>query len=118
MIKLGEPELLKLSSITNVTPLQLHNLMSLGLVNEEKALDALIRYDFQRVKRRKIYRVKQIVEAMMQKYNVPASRVQRVIYAKKKKRHYCEKCGKEIANRERIRGNGKCDQCVASEISI
>lgn len=118
MIKLQESEIQKLSAITEIEPIQLHKLLTMGLIDENRALDQLILHDFRRIKRRKQYKVSQIIEAVIEKYKVPRSRVERVIYAKKVKKHYCDKCSKEITNRERKRGNGKCDHCVALEIPI
>lgn len=118
MIRLQESEIQKLASITELTPMQIQKLLAMGLVDENRALDALVLYDFKRIKRRKQYKVGQIIEAVMEKYKVPRSRVERIIYNKKRKRYYCDKCSKEIPSREKKRGNGKCDHCVALEIEI
>ena len=118
MIKLTEPEIQKLSAITELSPMQVQKLLTMGLIDESRAMDVLILYDFKRIKRRKQYKVSQIIEAIIEKYKVPRSRVERVIYAKKTKRYYCDKCSKEITKRERLRGNGKCDHCVALEIEL
>ena len=118
MIKLQENEIQKLAVLTELTPMQIHHLLAIGIIDEQRALDHLILYDFRRIKRRKVYMVSQIIEAVMEKYKVPRSRVERIIYAKKTKRYYCDKCAKEISKRERNRGNGKCDRCFALEIPI
>lgn len=118
MIKLQEQEIHKLSSITELSPMQIQKLLAMGLVDESRALDVLILYDFKRIKRRKQYKVGQIIEAVMEKYKVPRSRVERVIYHKKRKRYFCDKCSKEISSREKKRGNGKCDHCIALEIEL
>lgn len=86
--------------------MQIQKLLNMDLIAESRALDVLLLYDFRRIKRRKQYKVGQIIEALIEKYKVPRSRVERVIYAKKTKRYYCDKCSKEITNRERKRGNG------------
>ena len=98
--------------------MQVQKLISLGLISETRALDVLILYDFRRIKRRKLYTVAQIIEALIEKYKVSKYRVEKIIYHKKQKRYFCDKCAKEITNRERRRGNGKCDHCVALEIEI
>ena len=118
MIALNEQEIVKLSAITEMTPMQIQKLLTMGLIDEKRAIDMLILYDFRRIKRRKLYTVSQIVEAIIEKYKVPKSRVNKVIYGKKVKHYYCDKCSKEISNRERKRGHGKCDHCVAIEIAI
>lgn len=118
MIKLQETEIQKLSAITGLTPMQIQQLIAMELLNDRRAMDALILYDFKRIKRRKQYKVGEIILALMGKYKVSKSCVTRVIYAKKKKRYYCEKCSKEISHRELLRGKGKCSACVASEILI
>lgn len=118
MIKLNETELQKLSAITELPLMQIQKLLTMGLINENRAIDVLILYDYKRIKRRGLYKVSQIVEAMADKYKVPSSRVYRVIYAKKVKRYYCVKCSKSISSREYKRGNGKCNKCAALEIEV
>lgn len=118
MIKLQETEINKLAALAEITPMQFLHLMTMGLIEEQRAIDHLILHDFRRIKRRRQYRVNQIIEAVKEKYKVPRSRVERVIYAKKVKRYYCDKCSKEISKKEFNRGKGKCDSCAASEIPI
>lgn len=116
MIQLQEAELQKLSAITELSTVDLNKLLVIGLIDENRALELLILYDFRRIKRRHIYKVNQIIEAMMEKYKVNRYRVEKAIYSKKKKRYYCECCSKEISKREKTRGNGKCRHCVTLEL--
>ena len=118
MIEFREKEIEKLSAITSLTPMQVQNLLAMGLIDDSKALDTLILYDFRRIKRRRLYRVGQIIEALVEKYKTCPSRVQRVIYHKKKKIYYCNNCAKQIKAREHHRNNGRCDHCVAMDIEI
>ncbi len=50
MIKLQEQEIHKLSSITELSPMQIQKLLAMRLIDEDRALDVLILYDFKRVK--------------------------------------------------------------------
>lgn len=54
MIKLQEKEIEKLSAITGTTPLQATKLIAMGILNESRCLDALLVYDYRRLKRRSI----------------------------------------------------------------
>lgn len=118
MIQLGEKEIEKLSAITGITPVQVTKLIALGVLDESKCLDALLAYDFRRLKRRGIYKVAQIFEALMERYKVPKWRAEKAVYFKATKKKYCKSCQKEISGREYARGNGRCDQCVAKEIDF
>ncbi|MDE6347067.1 MAG: hypothetical protein K2L55_10490 [Muribaculaceae bacterium] len=118
MVQFKEKEIEKLAAITGTTPLQISKLIALGVLDESKCLDALLIYDFRRLKRRGIYKVAQIFEALMERYKVPKWRAEKAVYYKVKKKRYCKSCQKEISGREYVRGNGKCDQCVAKEIDF
>lgn len=116
-MQLTDEHIQHLSSITELSPMQLKKLISMGLIDGDAALDVLMKYDYRRIKRRNVYRVAQIQQAMADKYHVPVSRVARVVYSKKKKMYYCEACGKNITSREYKLGKGKCKACVAREIN-
>lgn len=118
MIQLQQKEIEKLATITNLSPLQVSKLIALGILNDNRCLDAILVYDWKRLKRRKQYKVSQIFEALMERYKVSKSRVERAVYYKQRKKKYCEKCQREISNREYNRGNGKCDRCVGIEIDF
>ena len=118
MVQLREKEIEKLSAITGIAPVQITKLISLGILDELRCMDVLLQYDFRRLKRRKQYRVSQIIEALMERYKVAKWRVERAIYHKAPKKHYCSSCQKEISGREYSRGHGKCDQCVAKGIDF
>lgn len=98
--RLDETDIQKLSAITELSVMQIHNLLTMGLIHEQHAINALILYDYKRLKRRGKYRVMQIQQALAEKYNVNVSRIASVAYKKRTKRYYCEKCSKEISHRE------------------
>lgn len=116
MIKFQSPEIQKLSAITGSSPIQIQNLVAMGLINESRALDFLINYDFTRIKRRQQYKVKEIVQALADRYNVPTTRVHHVAYAKVVKRFHCTKCGKAISARNHKLGKGLCPKCASDRI--
>ena len=118
MIRLQEKEIEKLSAITDITPVQVTKLIALGIIDENRCLDALLVYDYRRLKRRGEYKVAQIFEALMERYKVSKWRVEKAVYYKTPKKKYCKACQKEISGREYARGNGKCDKCVADEIEF
>lgn len=118
MIQLQQKEIEKLAAITGATAIQINKMIALDLLNSQRCLDALLVYDWRRLKQRGKYKVSQIIEALMERYKVSKWRVEKAIYYKKKKRKYCTECQKEISGREYGRGNGKCDSCVAKEIEF
>lgn len=118
MIRLQDKEIEKLSAITGIAPVHVAKLVAMGLLDESRCLDALLVYDFRRLKRRGLYKVAQICEALMERYKTPKWRVERAVYHKTVKKRYCNSCQKEISGREYSRGNGECDQCVAKRIDF
>ena len=118
MIKLQEKEIEKLSAITEITPVQVTKLIALGILDEQRCLDALLVYDYRRLKRRGAYKVAQIFEALGERYKVPKWRIEKAVYYKASKKRFCKVCQKEISGREYARGNGMCDKCVAKEIDF
>lgn len=118
MIQLQQKEIEKLAAITNLTPIQVEKLIAMNILDDQRCLDAMLVYDWKRLRRRKIYKVSQICEALMERYKVPKWRVEKAVYYKQRKKKYCSQCQKEISGREYSRGNGKCDHCVGTEIDF
>lgn len=117
-LHLGEKEINKLALITNMTPMQINKLLNLRLLDRNNCLDALLVYDYKRLKRRTVYRISQIVPALMERYNISEYRVKKAVYKKAKLQRVCECCQKEISGLEYSRGNGKCNECIAASIEF
>lgn len=118
MIQFQDKEIEKIAAIVGITPMQASKLVTMRLLDDQRCLDALLIYDFRRLKRRGQYKVSQIKEALAERYKVKVWRVDKAVYYKTKKKKYCSSCQKEISGREYSRGNGKCDHCVGAEIDF
>lgn len=118
MIQLTEKEFVKLSEITGVPHHDLQNLYVMGVLNETAALDHIIKYDFDTIRRKDKYRPGQIITRLADYYSVNKNKVTQAAYSKEKRRHFCQQCGKKIKAAEFTRNGGLCDDCVAKSIEV
>lgn len=118
MIRLREKEIEKLSIILQLPQHNLEKVASMGLINEPVAIDMLVVYDWKKLKRDGKYTVKQIIQALMDEYQISRSKVQSAVYGKRKHTYSCQKCGKRITKSESVRNNGICDMCVSKSIQL
>lgn len=70
MITLRDKEINKLAAILKLPEDQLERLHSMRLLEEGKAIDILVKFEFTRLKRTGLYNVKQITEALMKEYDI------------------------------------------------
>lgn len=118
LIRLREKDIYKLSEITNCPPETLQQMSEMNLLDVSEVRNKLILNDWRKLKRSKTYKSFQIIEAIATEYQVSSSKVEFVIYAKKRLLHYCEKCGKRISKVESIRNSGICDGCTVKSIRL
>jgi len=118
MRRLTEKHISKLAVAAGVPEADVMKLHSLGLIDEPRAIDFLIKSDFRRVKARNQYTVKQIVMALKEEYDVPASRVTQAMYSTRRHTNICQCCGREVGKAELRRNNGRCDVCRAKMIKL
>lgn len=117
MITLRDKEINKLAAILKLPEEQLERLHSMRLLEEGKAIDILVKFEFTRLKRTGMYNVKQITEALMKEYDISRGKVQSAIYDKRKAKYYCSKCGR-IISRHRHLNYGVCESCAIESIEI
>lgn len=118
MITLREKEIAKLAAIIDLPEEQLERLHSMRLLEESKAIDVLVKYEFARLKRTGLYNVKQITEALMREYDISRGKVQNAIYDKRKAKYYCRICGRSITRDRHLNHDDVCDSCVINSIEI
>lgn len=117
MIKFGNLEKEKLAGMTGLAPIQIEQLLAMDIIDEKKALDAIIRHDVRSLRRRKIYKAAQIKSVLAERYGVTIGCVSRNMRGTKTGlRYYCIECGKEITWKTKKKNMGRCEVCVASEI--
>ena len=75
MIGLRPKDLEKLSVLLGIPEETLIRMHSLGIINESMAMDKLIVYEFYRLKRTKLYKSKEIAEALSREYDVSKGKV-------------------------------------------
>lgn len=118
MRKIYEKDLEKLARIADLPLVDIQKIHALGIIDETKALDRMIKYDYRRAKATGRYTVKQIVMALVDKYGVSHSRITSAMYDKKKTDALCVECGCVTRKSELKRNNGLCDRCVAKKITL
>ena len=117
-IRLREKDINKLSSVLNLSVETLQELGAKNLLDDTEARNLLILSDWKRLKRGNKHTTSQIVEALINEYQVSKSKVENIIYAKKKSQYWCKQCGKRILKSEYQRNNGICDRCVTLSIKL
>ena len=83
-----------------------------------KVRTALIREEFIFLSKSGNYKKKQIIGALMEKYEMSKSYIELIIYTKNsKKAKRCTVCNKPITSYSHTANNGVCDKCVIKEIT-
>lgn len=118
MIQLQEKELLKLSELTEVPLQYLEKLYAMRILNEALTCDFIIRSDYEKILKKKIYKPSQIIFRLANKYCVTEGKVRSAIYRKQNRYYYCTKCQKRIPLSMYKRNNGICDTCMANQIEL
>jgi transcription initiation factor IIE alpha subunit len=118
MITLREKEINKLAAMLQLPEDQLERLHSMRLLDESKAIDILVRYEYARLKRTELYNVKQITEALMREYDISRGKVQNAIYNKRKGKYFCRICGRAISNHRHLNYDDVCKSCVTNSINF
>jgi formylmethanofuran dehydrogenase subunit E len=118
MIKLRKKDKEKLSTILQLPQYDIEKMAAMNLIHEAIAIDMLIVHDWRKLKRSGHYTVKQILQAIMNEYQVSKSKVQAAIYGKRKHTYSCTNCGKRILKAESERNDGLCDTCVSKTIEL
>lgn len=116
--KLRDKDINKLSSVLQYPSEMVQKLESMNLLDTTEARNFLILADWKALKRERKYKTFQIIEALVNEYQVSKSKVEFIIYAKKKSQYWCEKCQKRVSKSEFIRNNGVCDKCLIQSIEL
>jgi formylmethanofuran dehydrogenase subunit E len=106
-IRLREKDINKLSGILNYSTEMLQGLATKNLLDDTEARNLLILSDWRQLKKSKKYTTLQIVEALIEEYQVSRSKVESIIYAKKQSQYWCKRCEKRIPKSEYKRNDGK-----------
>lgn len=117
-IRLREKDVNKLSTILQYPTEALQELAAKNLLDDTEVRNLLILSDWRQLKRSKKYTTSQITDALINEYQVSKSKVESIIYSKKKSQYWCKECEKRIPKSEHLRNNGICDKCVALSIKL
>lgn len=115
--QLRENEIKKLAEATGASLETIYKLNSMGLINISQALDTLILNDWKSLRKTQ-YPTKQIVKALSEYYDCSTSKVETIIYKKKKSIFYCKECKTIITKTMYIKNNGLCDCCMNNKIKL
>ena len=118
MIGLRPKDLEKLSVLLGIPEETLIRMHSLGIINESMAMDKLIVYEFYRLKRTKLYKSKEIAEALSREYDVSKGKVLNAAYKKKTPSRHCRICGKPISKHRELVHDCLCENCVIDSITF
>lgn len=116
--KLRDKDINKLSGILQYPTEMIQKIVSMNLLDTIEARNLLILTDWRTLKRSKKYKTFQIIEALVNEYQVSSSKVESIIYAKKQSQYWCKQCQKRIPKGEFQRNNGICDKCVIQSIEL
>jgi formylmethanofuran dehydrogenase subunit E len=117
-IRLREKDINKLATVLQYPAEMLQELAAKNLLDDTEVRNLLILSDWRQLKKSKKYTTAQIVEALINEYQVSKSKVEFIIYAKKKSQYWCKECEKRIPRSEYQRNGGICDRCVALSIKL
>lgn len=116
MIGLRQKDLEKLSVLLNIPEDMLMRIHSMGLINESAAVNKLIIYEFYRLKRTKLYKSKEIAEALSREYDVSKGKVLNAAYKKHTPNSHCRICGRPISKHRQAVHDCLCENCVIDSI--
>ena len=117
-VQLTEKHIKKLSVITELPLEEVARLSSMGLLDSNRAVELLIKYDWRLLSKNKgEYTVQARINAIMSEYGVAENRVRQAIYGKRSMEYYCSECGRVITKTEHARNNGMCDKCVVKKLT-
>lgn len=115
--QLREKEIQKLAEVTGSSIETIYKLNSMGLINTNQALDTLILNDWKNLRKTQ-YPTKQIVSVLSEYYDCSTSKVETIIYKKKKPVFFCKECKTIITKSMYIKNNGLCDCCMNNKIKL
>lgn len=109
-------ELSLLSTILKVDEKLLIQVRS--VLDVKKVRRILIEREFQDAVKEGKFQKKQIISALMIKYDISKSGIEHIIYATvSNKEKFCTRCGTGISKYKWTRSKGVCDNCIAKEIN-
>lgn len=115
--QLREKEIQKLAEVTETSIETIYKLNGMGLININQALDVLILNDWKSLRKTQ-YPTKQIVRVLSEYYDCSTSKVEAIIYKKKKSVFCCKECKTIITKAMYIKNNGLCDCCMNNKIKL
>lgn len=118
MNRIRDKDIQRLATITKVSQDDMAKLVSMGLIDHNPAMRLLVKYSVQKLKRKKYYKVRQIVSAVAQEYGVKERFVTDSMYSRQRRIHYCSECMRKISAADNKRNHGLCDDCVAKHIIV
>ena len=118
MIKLREKDIEKLAILLELPQYAVEKMATMQLIDEKAAVNRLIAYDWKKLKARRKFSTRHIVQALEDEYQVGKGKVLGAVYEKRKCVYSCVKCGKRITKAESLRNKGICDRCVSKSIVL
>ena len=118
MIQLQEKEQAKLAEISGASIYDIQKLYAMRVLNERKAVEYIIRWDYHRIRRLGKYKPGMIIQRLASAYDVTTNQIRSAIYNKNEREFCCDKCHKIIPRSQYVKNDGLCDSCKAETIEI
>lgn len=117
-LKLSDKHLYKLSMISGIQLPDIVSLDAMGIIDTNRCLQLLVRYDWKVLSRTKRYTADQKIKALCVEYNYSESRIRELVYKHSRIAYYCKDCGHEISKLISKQNYGLCDKCVVKSIKL
>ena len=119
IVRLTEKHFKKLAVITDLPLEEVVKLNSMGLIDCDRAVALLMKYDWKLLlSNASAYSAQQRVEAIMNEYNVTEHRVRETVYGNRSMEYYCKECGRKITKTESLKNRGYCHKCTVKQIKL
>ncbi len=116
-ISLTDKHLQKFSQVSGTPIENLINLSAMGVLNELKCIEFLIRYDYKSMSKQ--YSVDHKLQALAYEYGYSEAHIKKIVTnSRTKTEYFCKGCGRKITGAIARRNNGLCDPCVVKSIKL
>ena len=106
----------KVANIVGVPLEKVLEMRDIGIIDNRKCRDILVRKDYVTLRRRKMYTRNQIINRLSKLYNISENTILYVIRNKPGYVYYCKRCGAKITQAKFINNSGLCDKCFPDSI--
>lgn len=108
----------KLSDVTKIPFPYIVALRDNGLLDQDKAIEKLVRNDYRALKKASKLSDKQILAKLCDYYGLKELKVKKILKTPTKNYYYCKFCGSVVTKTVYFANDGLCDKCVAKKLKL